>query len=64
MPYQAESLAPVVHFIAMRQKETFTQQVDGERLPVNHRPDFFRQVVEPPDIMVSDEDMNFHAVVL
>ena len=57
-PHQAERPAAVVHLVAMPQEETLAQQIDGERVAMDDGADLAGQVVEHPDVVVADEEMN------
>ena len=61
--HQAKSFATVVHLVAMPQEETFAQQVDGQYIAMDHRPDLLGQVIKHPDVVVAGKEMDLHASI-
>ena len=60
---KAEGFAAVVHFVAMAEKETLAQQIGRQYVPMDHCTDFIGQVIEHPDVVVTDKNMDFDAAV-
>ncbi len=53
----------ITDFIAVREEETFAEQLRIERLAVYDGSDFLRQVVEHPDVVIADKEMDFDTEV-